>query len=88
MLTSQCTYLYHSHSLSSHGDIRRCLVQCMCDCDHNHGKELHIKKGVWFTMHDSSYFSALSSKVTAPQDAQGRLVLQVYLGSNTLDIHR
>ena len=26
-----------------------------------------------------------SSKVTAPQDAYGRLVLQVYLGSNTLE---
>ena len=25
------------------------------------------------------------SKVTAPQDAHGRLVLQVYLGSNTLE---
>ena len=28
----------------------------------------------------------LSSKVTAPQDAHGRLVLQVYLGSNTLEL--
>ena len=27
----------------------------------------------------------ISSKVTAPQDAQKRLVLQVYLGSNTLE---
>ena len=27
----------------------------------------------------------LTSKVTAPQDAHGRLVLQVYLGSNTLE---
>ena len=27
----------------------------------------------------------LSSKVTAPQDAHGRLVLQVYLGSSTLE---
>ena len=26
----------------------------------------------------------LTNKVTAPQDAHGRLVLQVYLGSNTL----
>ena len=26
-----------------------------------------------------------TSKVTAPQDAHGRLVLQVYLGSNTLE---
>ena len=26
-----------------------------------------------------------SSKVTAPQDAHGRLVLQGYLGSNTLE---
>ena len=47
-----CTHLCHSHSLSSRGDIRRCLVPCMCDCGHNHSKELHIKKGVWFTMHD------------------------------------
>ena len=32
------------------------------------------------------YFSCiLSSKVTAPQDAQGGLMLQVYLGSNTLE---
>ena len=29
-----------------------------------------------------------SSKVTAPQDAHGKLMLQVYLGSNTLDICR
>ena len=32
----------------------------------------------------------ITSKVTAPQDAHKRLVLQVYLGSNTLefsDIH-
>ena len=28
------------------------------------------------------------SKVTAPQDAHRRLVLQIYLGSNTLDIRR
>ena len=27
----------------------------------------------------------IANKVTAPQDAQGRLVLQVYLGSNTLE---
>ena len=33
----------------------------------------------------------VTSKVTAPQDAHGRLVLQVYLGSNTIEfsaIHR
>ena len=33
----------------------------------------------------------LNEKVTAPQDAHGRLVLQVYLGSDTLEfsaIHR
>ena len=30
----------------------------------------------------------LSSKVTAPQDAHGRLALQVYLGLNTSDIRR
>ena len=29
-----------------------------------------------------------ASKVTAPQDAHGKLMLQVYLGSNTLDICR
>ena len=28
----------------------------------------------------------ITSKVTAPQDAHGRLVLQVYLGSSTLNI--
>ena len=28
----------------------------------------------------------ISSKVTAPQDAHKRLVLQVYLGSNTLEL--
>ena len=28
-----------------------------------------------------------TSKVTAPQDAHGRLVLQVYLGSNTLECY-
>ena len=27
----------------------------------------------------------ISSKVTTPQDAHGRLVLQVYLGSHTLE---
>ena len=35
--------------------------------------------------------SHLSTKVTAPQDAHGRLVLQVYLGSDTSEfsaIHR
>ena len=33
------------------------------------------------------YYKVLSktSKVTAPQDAHGRLVLQVYLGSDTLE---
>ena len=30
-------------------------------------------------------YTVYSSKVTAPQDAHGRLVLQVYLGSNTLE---
>ena len=33
----------------------------------------------------TGYFPYISSKVTAPQDAHGRLVLQVYLGSNTLE---
>ena len=28
----------------------------------------------------------ITSKVTAPQDVQRRLVLQVYLGSNTLEV--
>ena len=28
------------------------------------------------------------SKVAAPQDAHGRLMLQIYLGSNTVDIRR
>ena len=32
------------------------------------------------------YLFILSSKVTAPQDAHGRLVLLVYLGSNTLEL--
>ena len=32
-----------------------------------------------------SYLYYITSKVTAPQDAHGRLVLQVYLGSNTLE---
>ena len=32
------------------------------------------------------YISYLSSKVTAPQDAHGRLVLLVYLGSNTSEL--
>ena len=30
----------------------------------------------------------ITSKVTTPQDAHGRLVLQVYLGSDTSDIRR
>ena len=36
-------------------------------------------------------FVIITSKVTTPQDAHGGLVLQVYLGSNTLEfsaIHR
>ena len=32
-----------------------------------------------------SYIIYVTSKVTAPQDAHRRLVLQVYLGSNTLE---
>ena len=40
-----------------------------------------VAHGQW-----SSYEASLSSsKVTAPQDAHGGLVLQVYLGSNTLE---
>ena len=31
------------------------------------------------------YIVLFTSKVTAPQDAHGRLVLQVYLSSNTLE---
>ena len=31
------------------------------------------------------YLFSCTSKVTAPQDGHGRLVLQVYLGSNTLE---
>ena len=31
-------------------------------------------------------FLLVTSKVTAPQDAHRRLVLQVYLGSNTLEL--
>ena len=34
------------------------------------------------------YPLVVSSKVTAPQDAYWRLVLQVYLGSTTVDIRR
>ena len=32
-----------------------------------------------------NYIILFTSKVTAPQDAYGRLVLQVYLGLNTLE---
>ena len=32
------------------------------------------------------YLYYISSKVTVPQDAHKRLVLQVYLGSNTLEV--
>ena len=35
--------------------------------------------------HPVTIFGIHSNKVTAPQDAHGRLVLQVYLGSNTLE---
>ena len=35
--------------------------------------------------HRSSNTVNMSSKVTAPQDAHERFVLQVYLGSNTLE---
>ena len=38
------------------------------------------------TYHDTSKVCPISSKVTAPQDAHGRLVLLVYLGSNTLEL--
>ena len=30
--------------------------------------------------------NSVTNKVTAPQDAHGKLVLQVYLGSNTLEV--
>ena len=45
-------------------------------------KYLDFKVGL-ASMH---YFLVRSSKVTSPQDACRRLVLQVYLGSNTLEL--
>ena len=47
-------------------------------------KHLHLVKAIHFVC-------IYSSKVTTPQDAHGRLVLQVYLDSNTIEfsgIHR
>ena len=38
--------------------------------------------------HQSIAVCIVTSKVTTPQDAHGRLVLQVYLGLSTLNIHR
>ena len=52
------------------------------ECGTERGTEV-----MWF--HTGNYTQ--TSKVTAPQDAHRRLVLQVYLGSNTIEfsaIHR
>ena len=38
----------------------------------------------YFTLCSTSLLCYIRAKLTAPQDAHGRLVLQVYLGPNTL----
>ena len=52
---------------------------------------LDVQRFLWPVYYISYIILYYTSKVTAPQDAHGRLVLQVYLGSNTLEfsaIHR
>ena len=47
------------------------------------GLSMKISSNVYENVTVSSALCICISKVTAPQDAHGRLVLQVYLGSNT-----
>ena len=49
------------------------------------GLSMKIGSNVYENVTVSSALYICMSKVTAPQDAHGRLVLQVYLGSNTLE---